>query len=58
MTILAGLAVNTSSIFDNILLNRKIRWGDSQILLSNSIVENYDYAMDQLILREQLDREE
>ena len=58
MTILAGLAVNTSSIFDKMLLNRKIRWGDSPILLSNSIVENYDYATGQLILREQLDREE
>ena len=42
ITILAGLAVNTSPAPDYMFGNMKLRWGDSPLLLANSIVTNID----------------
>ncbi|MDB2162302.1 hypothetical protein [Clostridium butyricum] len=51
ITVLAGLAVNTSPAPDYMFGNRKIRWGKNPALLSNSIVENIDYCTGQIKFR-------
>ena len=52
VTILAGLAVNTSPIPDQVFGDRKIRWSKNPAFLSNSIVEHLDYETGQIKLRE------
>lgn len=54
ITILAGLAVNTSPVPDFVFGNVKLRWGDSPAFLSNSIVLNLDYATGEIKLREDI----
>lgn len=58
ITILAGLAVNTSPVPDFMFGNMKLRWGDSPLFLSNSIVSNIDYNTGHVSLREELEKEE
>lgn len=58
ITILAGLAVNTSPAPDFVFGNRKLRWGDSPLFLSNSIVSNIDYNTGHVSLREEMEKEE
>ena len=53
ITILAGLAVNTSPALDYMFGNMKLRWGDSPLLLANSIVTNIDYNTGHITLREE-----
>lgn len=53
ITILAGLAVNTSPAPDYMFGNMKLRWGDSPLLLANSIVTNIDYNTGHITLREE-----
>ena len=57
VTVLAGLAVNTSPIPDFVFGNTKIRWGDNPALLENSIVENVDYSTGAVTLRKGLKRQ-
>lgn len=53
VTILAGLAVNTSPLPDYMFGNKKIRWGKNPILLSNSIIEYLDSFTGELRLRKE-----
>ncbi len=43
ITVLAGLAVNTSPAQDFMFGNIKIKWGKNPAFLSNSIIENINY---------------
>jgi len=43
VTVLAGLAVNTSPAPDYMFGNNKIRWSKNPVFLSNSIIEHLDY---------------
>ncbi|SFU42693.1 hypothetical protein SAMN04487886_10258 [Clostridium sp. DSM 8431] len=52
ITILAGIAVNTSPVPDYIFGNNKIRWSKNPALLSNSIIQNIDYCTGQIRSRE------
>ncbi|HBN86143.1 MAG TPA: hypothetical protein DDZ89_20150, partial [Clostridiales bacterium] len=52
VTIMAGLAVNTSPAPDFIFGNNKLRWGNNPIFLSNSIIENIDYNTGKITIRE------
>lgn len=52
VTILAGLAVNTSPVPNFIFGNNKIRWGDNPVMLENSIIENIDYDSGKIRFRE------
>ena len=56
VTLLAGLAVNTSPAPDFMFGNRKLRWGDSPLFLSNSLLMNIDYATGKLYLRDKVER--
>ena len=58
ITILAGLAVNTSPAPDYMFGNIKLRWGDSPLLLANSIVTNIDYNTGHITLREEMEIQE
>ena len=58
ITILAGLAINTSPAHDYIFGNNKIRWGKNPALLSNSIIENIDYDTGEIRHRNENQREE
>lgn len=58
VTLLAGLAVNTSPAPDFMFGNRKLRWGDSPLFLSNSLLMNIDYATGKLYLRDKVEREQ
>ena len=55
VTLLAGLAVNTSPAPDFMFGNRKLRWGDSPLFLSNSLLMNIDYATGKLYLRDKVE---
>lgn len=58
ITLLAGLAVNTSPAPDYMFGNMKLRWGDSPLLLSNSIVANIDYNTGHISLRDENEKQE
>ena len=58
VTLLAGLAINTSPVPDYVYGNMKVRWGDSLIFLDNSIVENLDYQTRKMKLRSKMEKEE
>jgi len=51
VTVLAGLAVNTSPAHDFMFGNNKIRWGKNPSFLSNSIIQHLDYETGQISLR-------
>lgn len=53
VTVLAGLAVNTSPAPDFMFGNQKIQWCQSPIFYSNSIVDNIDYTTGQIHIRKQ-----
>lgn len=55
VTVLAGLAVNTSPIPDYIFGNMKFRWSDSLVFCENSLVMNIDYDTGKITLRENLE---
>lgn len=57
ITLMAGLAINTSPAPDFVFGNNKIRWGKDPLLFSNSIVMNVDYNTGQIFLRENPERE-
>lgn len=57
VTVLAGLAVNTSPVPDFVFGNRKLRWGDNPYFLSNSIVSNLNYETGKITLRDDNERE-
>lgn len=57
ITILAGLAVNTSPIPDYVFGNMKLRWSDSPLFYSNSIVMNVDYDTGKITLRDKMETE-
>lgn len=57
ITIMAGLAVNTSPAPDYIFGNNKLRWSKDPLLLANSIVMHVDYETGQITLRESLEAE-
>lgn len=54
VSVLAGLAVNTSPVPDFVFGNNKIRWSDTPFLCENSIVENIDYETGAVRLREDI----
>lgn len=55
ITILAGLAINTSPVPDYMFGNMKLMWSDSPLLLSNSIVTNIDYYTGNITFCEKLE---
>lgn len=55
ITILAGLAVNTSPVPDYMFGNMKLRWSKSPILLANSIITHIDYETGQFFLRDHME---
>lgn len=57
VSILAGLAVNTSPVPDYIFGNLKLQWCKSPLFLANSIVTHIDYETGQVFLRENLERQ-
>ena len=57
ITIMAGLAINTSPVPDFVFGNRKIRWCRNPLLLSNSIIDFFDSDTGRMILRESNDIE-
>jgi hypothetical protein len=57
VTILAGIAVNTSPVPDYMFGNLKLRWRKSPTLLSNSIVKHINYETGQIFLRDQMEIE-
>ena len=52
ITILAGLAINTSPAPDVIFGNQKIKWCKSPVFFSNSIIEHIDYETGQVRTRD------
>lgn len=54
ITIMAGLAVNTSPAPDYVFGNNKIRWSKDPLLLENSIVLHLDYETGKITRREGL----
>lgn len=57
VSVLAGLAVNTSPAPDYMLGNLKLRWSKSPMLLANSIVQHYNYETGQIVLRDNMEAE-
>ena len=57
ITLMAGLAVNTSPAPDFVFGNNKLRWGKSPLLLSNSIVMNLDYETGKITVRDHFEPE-
>lgn len=57
VTILAGLAVNTSPAPDYMFGNLKIRWSKSPIFLAKSIVTHFSYDTGQIFLRDHMEKE-
>lgn len=57
ITILAGLAVNVSPMPDFTFGNMKLRWSDSPVFLSNSIVMNIEYDTGKIIMRDKMEQE-
>ncbi len=57
VTILAGLAVNTSPVPDSVFGNLKLRWSDSPYFCSNSLVMNVDYNTGKITLRDKMEPE-
>lgn len=55
VTILAGLAVNTSPMPDYVFGNMKLRWSDSPMLCENSIAINVDYTTGKITLRDKME---
>ena len=53
VTILAGLAINTSPAPDFIFGNLKIRWNQSPTFISNSLLRGLDYSTGQIYERKQ-----
>lgn len=51
LTVLAGLAVNTSPAHDYMFGNMKIRWRKDPRFLSNSIIEHVNYETGELRIR-------
>ncbi|KEH95237.1 hypothetical protein Z964_09180 [Clostridium novyi A str. GD211209] len=51
VTVLAGLAINTSAIPDYVFGNNKIRWGKSPVFLSNSIINHLNYETGEISYR-------
>lgn len=56
VTILAGLAVNTSPVHDSLMGNQKLRWSDSPLFCSNSLVTYVDYETGYIKLRNKIER--
>lgn len=57
VTILAGLAINTSPVPEYMFGNMKLRWCKSPILLANSMVTHIDYETGQIFLRDHMETE-
>ena len=53
VTILAGLAINTSPVPDHMFGNIKIRWVKNPIFLSNSIIDWINYDNGEIFLRDE-----
>lgn len=58
VTVLCGLAVNVSPAPDAMFGNLKLRWGKDPIFFSNSIVQNINYETGQLILHDDISKQE
>ena len=57
ITIMAGLAVNTSPIPDYFFGNNKLRWSKDPLLLANSLVEHLEYETGLITPRKNIDFE-
>lgn len=57
VSIMAGLAVNTSPIPDPVFGNMKLRWSSSPFFCSNSLVVNCDPATGKLTFRDNMEPE-
>lgn len=58
VTILAGLAVNTSPVPDCFFGNMKLRWSDSPMFCANSIIKNIDYNTGKITLQDKIEVQE
>lgn len=58
VTVLVGLAVNTSPAPDYMFGNNKIRWGKNPAFLSNSIIEHINYETGEIRHRSENPRQE
>lgn len=58
VTILAGLAVNTSPVPDCFFGNMKLRWSDSPMFCTNSIIKNIDYNTGKITLQDKIEVQE
>ncbi|TJX15454.1 hypothetical protein E9840_02700 [Tissierella creatinini] len=58
ITVLAGLAINTSPAPDFIFGNNKIKWCKNPAFLSNSIIENINYETGEIKLRSENPRQD
>ena len=57
ITILCGIAVNVSPVPDAMFGNLKLRWGKNPFFYSNSTIRNINYETGQIILNEDIERE-
>ena len=57
ITILCGIAVNVSPVPDAMFGNLKLRWGKNPFFYSNSTIRNINYETGQIILNENIERE-
>ena len=53
VTVLAGLAINTSPTPEYMFGNNKIRWSKNPAFLSNSIIENINYETGEIHIRKE-----
>ena len=57
ITILCGIAVNVSPVPDAMFGNLKLRWGKNPFFYSNSTIRNINYETGQIMLNENIERE-
>lgn len=58
VSVLAGIAVNTSPAHDYIFGNNKIRWSKNPAFMSNSVIEHIDYNTGEIRIRKDNARQE
>lgn len=57
VSVLAGIAVNTSPMHDVFFGNKKIQWLKDPLFLSNSIIHNLDYTTGKITTRDNPEKE-
>ena len=57
ISILCGLAVNTSPMLDFMMGNLKLRWAQNPILYSNSTISHIDYTTGNITINKEVEQE-